>query len=145
MRVRSGRHPARRVALQTLFEIDFHRQDPRETWQRGVHRSGLSEDAAAFAWEIVEGVLARRGQLDREIARYAPEWPVERLAPIDRNVLRMALFELRERPDVPAAAVIDEAVELAKVFGSDASRKFVNGVLASAVRDIDKARDAPAH
>ena len=136
-RVRSGRHPARRLALQTLFESDFQgpQLDPRATWERGVHRAGLSETAGRFAWELVEGVLAHRRELDAEIERLAPEWPVSQLAPIDRNILRIALFELRHQPDTPAAAVIDEAVELAKDFGGDASPKFVNGVLASAVRD----------
>ncbi len=135
-RVRSGRHPARRLALQTLFEIDFHGPglDGRMIWERGVHRAGLSESAGRFAWELVEGVLGDRAAFDREIAALAPEWPVEQLAPVDRNVLRIALFELRRRPETPAAVVIDEAVELAKDFGSEASPKFVNGVLASAVR-----------
>lgn len=137
-RLRSGRHPARRLALQTLFEIDFHRQDPRATFDRGAHRAGLSETAAEFAWDLVEGVLARRAALDREIARFAPEWPVAQLAPIDRNILRIALYELGERREVPVAAVIDEAVELAKVFGSEASPKFVNGVLGTAVRERDE-------
>jgi N utilization substance protein B len=136
-RVRSGRHPARRLALQTLFEMDFHgpKEDPRGTWERGVHRAGLSETAGRFAWDLVEGVLAHRAELDREIARLAPEWPVPQLSPIDRNILRIALFELRHQPATPAAAVIDEAVELAKLFGSEASPKFVNGVLATAVRE----------
>ncbi|HKW79083.1 MAG TPA: transcription antitermination factor NusB [Candidatus Limnocylindria bacterium] len=136
-RVRSGRHPARRLALQTLFESDFQgpRLDPKSTWERGVHRAGLSETAGRFAWELVDGVLAHRPELDAEIGRLAPEWPVAQLAPIDRNILRIALYELRHQPDTPAAAVIDEAVELAKNFGGDASPKFVNGVLASAVRD----------
>ena len=135
-KVRSGRHPARRLALQTLFEIDFQQpgRDARTIWERGVHRAGLSEVAGRFAWDLVEGVLGHRPELDREIARLAPEWPVEQLAPIDRNILRIALYELRHNPDTPAAAVIDEAVELAKDFGGEASPKFVNGVLASAVR-----------
>lgn len=134
--LRSGRHPARRLALQTLFEIDFRppAEDAKTIWERGVHRAGLSETAGRFAWDLVEGVLARRAELDREIGGLAPEWPVQQLAPIDRNVLRIALFELRHRPETPPAAVIDEAVELAKDFGSEASPKFVNGVLASAVR-----------
>lgn len=139
-RLRSGRHPARRLALQTLFEIDFHPpadEAPRTIWQRGVHRAGLSVSAGSFAWELVEGVLGRRAELDREIARLAPEWPVEQLAPVDRNVLRIALFELRHRPETPPAAVIDEAVELAKDFGGEASPKFVNGVLATVVREGD--------
>lgn len=140
-RVRTGRHPARRVALQTLFEIDFHRQDGRRTWERGAHRAGLSEQSAAFAWELVDGVLRHRAELDREIQRLAPEWPVEQLAPIDRNVLRIALHELRQRRETPAAVLIDEAVELAKVFGSETSARFVNGVLASAVRGEDGRAD----
>ncbi len=142
-RVRSGRHPARRVALQTLFEIDFHRQDGRQTWERSAHRASLSDAAAAFAWELIEGVLAHRASLDREIQRLAPEWPVEQLAPIDRNVLRIALLELRERKETPAAVVIDEAVELAKVFGGETSPRFVNGVLASAVRGTEDVPPEP--
>jgi len=130
---RGGRHPARRVALQTLFEIDFNRGDPKETWTRGSFRAGLTEEAAAFAWSIVEGVLENRKVLDAEIAALAPEWPIDQMAKIDKNVLRIALYELRITRDVPPAAIIDEAVELAKLFGSEAAPKFVNGVLATAV------------
>jgi len=130
---RAGRHPARRVALQTLFEIDFNRGDPKETWTRGSFRGGLTEEAAAFAWSIVEGVLENRKALDAEIAALAPEWPIDQMAKIDKNVLRIALYELRITRDVPPAAIIDEAVELAKLFGSEAAPKFVNGVLATAV------------
>ena len=130
---RAGRHPARRVALQTLFEIDFNRGDPRDTWTRGAFRAGLTEAAAAFAWSLVEGVLAHRRELDAEIATLAPEFPIEQMAKIDKNVLRIALYELRVSGDVPAGVVIDEAVELAKLFGSEAAPKFVNGVLATAL------------
>ncbi len=130
---RGGRHPARRLALQTLFEIDFSRADPHETWQRGAFRAGLTDEAAAFAWELVEGVLAHRKELDTEIATLAPEFPIDQMARIDRNVLRIALYELRVSGDAPVAVVVDEAVELAKMFGSEASPKFVNGVLATAV------------
>jgi N utilization substance protein B len=130
---RGGRHPARRLALQTLFEIDFNRADAKETWTRGAFRAGLSDEAAAFAWEIVEGVLAHRKELDSEIATLAPEFPLDQMAKIDRNILRIALYELRVSGDAPAGVVIDEAVELAKLFGSEASPKFVNGVLATAV------------
>jgi len=130
---RAGRHPARRVALQTLFEIDFNRADAKETWQRGSFRTGLTDEAANFAWQLVEGVLEHRRDLDLEIHQLAPEFPIEQMARIDRNVLRIALYELRILGDAPAAAIIDEAVELAKMFGSEASPKFVNGVLATAV------------
>ena len=130
---RAGRHPARRVALQTLFEIDFNRADPKETWERGAFRAGLTENAAAFAWQLVEGVLQHRRELDEEISVLAPEFPLSQMAAIDRNVLRIALYELRVLGDAPAAAIIDEAVELAKLFGSEVAPKFVNGVLATAV------------
>jgi N utilization substance protein B len=130
---RAGRHPARRVALQTLFEIDFNRADPKETWERGAFRAGLTENAGAFAWQLIEGVLQHRRELDEEISVLAPEFPLSQMAAIDRNVLRIALYELRVLGDAPAAAIIDEAVELAKLFGSEAAPKFVNGVLATAV------------
>ena len=130
---RAGRHPARRVALQTLFEIDFNRADPKETWERGSFRAGLTENAAAFAWQIIEGVMEHKKTLDEEIQQLAPEFPVTQMAPVDRNVLRIALYELRVLGDAPAAAIIDEAVELAKMFGSEVAPKFVNGVLATAV------------
>lgn len=130
---RAGRHPARRVALQTLFEIDFNRADPKETWERGAFRAGLTENAAAFAWQLIAGVLEHRKTLDEEIAALAPEFPLSQMAAVDRNILRIALYELRVLGDAPAAAIIDEAVELAKLFGSEASKKFVNGVLATAV------------
>jgi len=132
-RPRAGRHPARRVALQTLFEIDFNRADPKETWERGSFRAGLTETAAAFAWQLIEGVLEHRKELDEEIQTLAPEFPVSQMAAVDRNVLRIALYELRVLGDAPAAAIIDEAVELAKLFGSEAAPKFVNGVLATAI------------
>jgi N utilization substance protein B len=131
--LRAGRHPARRLALQTLFEIDFNRADAKETWERGAFRAGLTENAAAFAWQLIEGVLQHRRELDEEISVLAPEFPLSQMAAIDRNVLRIALYELRVLGDAPAAAIIDEAVELAKLFGSEAAPKFVNGVLATAV------------
>jgi N utilization substance protein B len=89
--------------------------------------------AAAFAWALIAGVLEHRKELDAEIAALAPEWPIDQMAKIDKNVLRIALYELRYAGDAPAAAIIDEAVELAKLFGSEVAPKFVNGVLATAV------------
>ncbi|MFN2519904.1 MAG: transcription antitermination factor NusB [Candidatus Limnocylindria bacterium] len=131
--VRTGRHPARQLALQTLFEIDFNRADARDTWTRGAFRGGLAGEAADFAWALVDGVLEHRRELDAEVATLAPEFPIEQMARIDKNILRIALFELRYLGAAPAGVVIDEAVELAKLFGGEAAPKFVNGVLASAV------------
>lgn len=131
---RTGRHPARRLALQTLFELDVNRTaDTRSVFDRGVFRAGLSEAAGEFAWGIVQGVLEHRKELDAEIATLAPRSPIDQMPRIDRNVLRIALYELRFAGDAPASVIIDEAVELAKMFGSAASAKFVNGVLSTAV------------
>lgn len=136
---RGGRHPARRLALQTLFEIDLNRDaDVKATWERGVFRAGLNENAGAFAWGIVSGVTEHRRELDEEIGQLAPEFPIDQMPRIDRNVLRIALYELRYAGDAPASVIIDEAVELAKLFGSEASAKFVNGVLATAVGGKDE-------
>jgi N utilization substance protein B len=133
-KTRTGRHPARRLALQTLFEFDVNRaEDVRAVWERGVVRAGLSEGAGEFAWGIVQGVLEHRRELDAEIATLAPGFPLDQMPRIDRNVLRIALYELRFAGDAPASVIIDEAVELAKMFGSEASAKFVNGVLSTAV------------
>ena len=131
--LRSGRHPARRLALQVLFEVDFTRGELREALTRGAFRAGLSEGAADFSWELASGVQEHRAALDEEIALLAPEFPIDQMPRVERNVLRIALFELRISGDAPAAAIIDEAVELAKLFGAEASAKFVNGVLATAV------------
>ncbi|HET8568470.1 MAG TPA: transcription antitermination factor NusB [Candidatus Limnocylindria bacterium] len=141
---RGGRHPARRLALQTLFEIDFNRADARSTWERGRFRAGLTDEAADFAWQLVDGVLAHRRELDEEIGTLAPEFPLEQMNRIDRNILRIALFELRVAGDAPAGVVIDEAVELANAFGSEASARFVNGVLATAVGSGRKGSDRPS-
>lgn len=136
--LRGGRHPARKLALQTLFEIDLNRSaEAKATWERGVFRAGLNAEAGTFAWDIVGGVLEHRRDLDEEIAALAPEFPIDQMPRIDRNVLRIALYELRFAGDAPASVIIDEAVELAKLFGSEASAKFVNGVLATAVGGKD--------
>src|SRR5439155_1234746 len=98
---------------------DFNRADPKETWQRGAFRAGLTEEAAAFAWSIVDGVLAHRKELDREIAALAPEFPIDQMARIDRNVLRIALYELRISGDAPAG--VARKWDVATTF-PDASR-----------------------
>src|SRR3954470_13149432 len=103
---RAGRHPARRVALQTLFEIDFNRADPKETWQRGSFRTGLTDNDAAFAWQLAEGATPHKKVLDEETQLLAPEFPITQMAPVDRNILRIALYDLRVLGDAPAAAII---------------------------------------
>ncbi len=131
------RQRARILALQALFEIDSVGHDPEEVMNRRLLTHPLPPPAAHLMRTLVRGVLADRGHLDQLIARFAPEWPVEQLAIVDRNILRMALWELTSpEMDTPVRVVINEAVELAKLFGADSSPRFVNGVLATAVREL---------
>ncbi len=123
------RRQARAVALQALFEIDSvgHRED--QVIQRRIEEDALPEEGAAFALSLVHGVTENRAALDSIIKKHAPEWPVDQLAIVDRNILRIALYELQHATDVPIKVAINEAVELAKTFGSDTAPRFVNGVL----------------
>jgi transcription antitermination protein NusB len=127
------RHAARALALQVLYEVDLSQHQPGIVLSRHfVESPELPDDMRTFASELVSGVTMRRAQLDERIGACAPDFPVDTLATIDRNVLRIALFEL-ERGDVPVKATVNEAIELAKEFGGDASPRFINGVLASAI------------
>jgi N utilization substance protein B len=123
------RRQARIAALQALFEIDCVHHPVGSVIQRRIEDLPLPVEGQRFVREIVQGVLAHQGQLDEMISAYAPEWPIEQMAIIDRNILRMALFEFLIDGGTPPKVAINEAVELAKTFGSDSSRRFVNGVL----------------
>lgn len=125
------RRKARITALQALFEIDSVGHNPEFTVGRLVEENSLPEEAASFTRELVQGVLENKERLDATIQTYAPTWPLEQMAAIDRNILRLAIFEIMINNKVPVKAAINEAVELAKTFGSDNSPKFINGVLGS--------------
>ncbi len=126
-----ARTRARGVALQALYEIDLVNHPPAEVLQQRLEEEGLEPELAEFARRLLFGVLPLRAQLDEVIARYAPEWPLDQIAPIDRNLLRMAAWEFAVQKDTPVKVAINEAVELAKTFGSDSAPRFVNGVLGS--------------
>ncbi len=123
------RHKARMVALQALYESDCVGHDPEASLKRLAAEHSLTETALTFARELVEGVIENKKKLDALIQTHAPSWPVEQLSVIDRNILRLAIFEISINNKVPVKAAINEAVELAKAFGSDNSPKFINGVL----------------
>jgi len=133
------RHLARIVALQTLFELEFAANSPDSVLERTLKIKALSDDGAIFASELVHGVLDNQEQLNGTIKRLATAFPVDQLAPMDRNILRIALYEILIDQKTPAKVAVNEAVELAKEFGADASPKFVNGVL-GAVIPKDKER-----
>ncbi len=123
------RRLARAVALQALFEIDSVNHPAEQVLAHRLEEENLSEEGQEFARQLVQGVLTNRSELDALITRFAPEWPVDQLAIIDRNVLRLALYELLNLSDVPVKVAINEAVELAKTYGSDSAPRFINGVL----------------
>jgi len=125
------RRQARIVALQTLYEADTTGHDPVQTLERLVVEMGASDQIKDFARELVNGAISERERLDDVIVRVAPAWPIEQMATIDRNILRLAILEILLNNRTPVKAAINEAVELAKSFGSDNSAKFVNGVLGS--------------
>jgi len=124
---------ARSVALQALYEIDIIGHPPGQVLEDRFADAELDEALCEFARQIVLGILPVVQKLDGLIASHAPEWPLDQVAAIDRNILRIALWEIILEGKTPIKVAINEAVELAKVFGSDSTPRFVNGVLGSLV------------
>ena len=120
---------ARSLALQVLYEVDVANHPPADIYKLRLEETPLPDDLSDFARQIIFGVLPLTSTLDEIIAKYAPEWPLDQIAAIDRNILRMALWEFAVSHDTPIKVAINEAVELAKQFGSDSAPRFINGVL----------------
>ena len=144
----SNRHLGRIVALQTLYEYEFRKEssddsaDVKEILSRNLERYETAIDDTKFVETLVNGVLKQQKAIDEKIQPIAPDWPIEQIARVDRNILRMGVFELLHQADVvPPKVAINEAVELAKAFGSDNSSKFVNGVLGTAYRTLVEGAD----
>lgn len=139
----SNRHLGRIVALQTLYEYEFRIEcgdtdaNVTEILDRNLNRYAEAIEDTQFVSTLVTGVLKEQTDMDAKIQPIAPDWPIEQIARIDRNILRLGLFELLYQAEVvPPKVAINEAVELAKAFGSDNSSKFVNGVLGTAYRTL---------
>jgi len=137
----ANRHLARSVVLQTLFEWDTtHAEDgdAAAVLARNVEEFGGGDADQPFMDTLLTGVIAKKHDLDLIITKAAPEWPLDRIAPVDRNILRLGLFELlfADRAQVPAKVAINEAIELAKTFGGDSSGRFVNGVLGAVYKEM---------
>ena len=120
---------ARSLALQVLYEVDLANHPPADIYKLRLEDTPLTDELSDFARQIIFGVIPLRERLDRIIAEYAPEWPLDQIAAIDRNILRMALWEFAVYHETPIKVAINEAVELAKQFGSDSAPRFINGVL----------------
>ncbi len=127
----SPRRKSRIAALQALYESDMSSHAALAALERLVTDEELTEAQSSFARQLVEGVIEQRAAIDDVIRQAAPQWPVEQISAIDRNILRLAIREILMNNGTPIRAAINEAVELAKSFGSDNSAKFVNGVLGS--------------
>lgn len=127
------RHRGRMAVLQALYEIDCTGHSPGVVIGRLLAEAQLPPEVDQFASDLAHGVTSNLEWLDELIGRYAPEWPVDQIAIIDRNVLRIAIYEILSGVDTPVKVAINEAVELAKQFGSDSSGRFVNGVLGTLV------------
>lgn len=122
---------ARALALQVLYEVDLTNHPPAEVFRARLEETPLAPELSEFARQIIFGVMPLAPVLDASIAQYAPEWPFDQIAAIDRNILRMACWEFAVSHDTPVKVAINEAVELAKLYGSDSAPRFVNGVLGS--------------
>lgn len=135
-----SRRQGRDLALKALYQHDLVGTNPHQALAYLAEDEETPEEARVFATELIDGTLAHRVEIDAKIAAYARDWRVERLAPLDRNILRLAIFQIMFRGDIPASVAINEAVELAKTYGEAESSRFVNGILGQLVRDLDQVR-----
>ncbi len=134
----ANRHLSRTIAMQSLFEWDFNGRvgELKEITANQIKEMSVAEEDRAFVFELVEGVASRADEIDQIIVKHAPEWPIEQIPPVDRNVLRVGIFELMFLKQVPPKVAINEAVELGKTFGGESSGKFVNGVLGAIYKEM---------
>ncbi len=137
----ANRHLSRSIVLQSLFEWDLNtldKKDVQDVLERNVSEFAPNKTDMPFMEKLLDGVMAKQPELDMVIEKAAPEWPIDRISPVDRNILRLGLYELlfADRKEVPAKVAINEAIELAKQFGGENSSRFVNGVLGAVYKEI---------
>lgn len=138
----SSRHLSRSIAMQSLYEWDFSHKvvDLQKTVERNIKEFGPGLKDETFIWQLVTGVVDHMKEIDEVISKTAPQWPLDQISIIDRNVLRIGIFELlyEDKTAVPQKVAINEAIELAKSFGGESSGKFVNGVLGTVFKEVEK-------
>jgi len=139
------RHLARTIILQSLYEWDFyeHKTDLPNIIERNMKEFGPGIDEPDFVWKIAKGVIENIKEIDEIIKRVAPEWPINQIAIVDRNVLRIGLYELlhADPAEVPPKVAINEAIEIAKNYGGQNSPKFINGVLGTVYRELEAKKE----
>ena len=138
----SSRHLSRSIVLQSLYEWDFYGKKPddlKQIVERNIVEFGPGLEDTKFIWQIVDGVVKNIDQIDKIIEKAAPEWPIEQITIVDRNALRIGLYELlhANREEVPPKVAINEAIELAKSFGGESSGRFISGVLGTVYKEIE--------
>ncbi len=138
----SNRHLARSIAMQSLYQWDFRNQNVslEEALRRNLAEfaPGLDQEDQSFAVEIIEGVRKHLAEVDAIIVKYAPEWPLNQITLVDRNVLRVGVYELKFNQAIPSKVAINEAIELAKTFGGESSGRFINGVLGAIYKKMSE-------
>ncbi len=142
----ASRHLIRSVVLQSLYEWDFynHKKDLLEILEDDLVDFAPGVSDPAFAYKLTKGVIDNLKKIDQIITKAAPQWPLEQFNPIDKNILRISLYELLfgNQKEVPPKVAINEAIELAKTFSGDSSRKFVNGVLGTVHREVEQIKNS---
>lgn len=139
----ASRHLSRSIAMQSLYEWDFSGKKPdilEKIVKKNIKEFGPGLQDKDFIWQLIKGVVSRISDIDKIIGKAAPEWPIDQITIIDRNVLRIGLYELLygNKEEVPPKVAINEAIELAKSFGGESSGKFINGVLGTVYKEIQK-------
>jgi len=136
----SNRHLSRSIVMQSLYQWDFNnkKEDIFKIFETNLKSFAPSVKENNFAKNLLQGVIKHLPKIDQYITKYAPEWPIEKITTVDRNILRIGLYELLyNKEEIPPKVAINEAIELAKTFGGPSSGKFVNGVLGSVYRDLE--------
>ena len=138
----ASRHLSRSIAMQSLYEWDFggKKGDLEKIVEKNIKEFGPGLEDTSLVWQIITGVVKHLFSIDKIIGKAAPEWPINQITIVDRNILRIGLYELlyANKEEVPPKVAINEAIELAKSFGGESSGKFVNGVLGTVFKELEK-------
>jgi len=139
----ASRHLSRSIVMQSLYEWDFYGKKPEDlekVVEKNIKEFGPGLEDTAFVWQLIKGVVSKLSELDKIIEKAAPEWPINQITIVDRNILRIGLYELLfgNKKEVPPKVAINEAIEMAKTFGGESSGKFINGVLGTVYKEINK-------
>lgn len=140
-----SRRSARAAALQTLYQIDLTKSNTEKALQFAIEENGLKESQQTFTKSLVYGVISNLSAINSIIDKVTLEWELERIAVVERNILRIALYEMCYTQEVPLQVAVNEAIELGKTFSTVESGKFINGILGKVIENIDQYRQIPAN